>query len=542
MLKIKEEKIWKTTDGIHYPKKEFIVWNMRSVLNVLSSKSISNENLSLRGWWMDHAKWDTDIRCFNHRWTFCSKGFSTICKADGIRAIYQYVTFVKDSHISGFELSVTATADQLEPQATGASFGALALIKLFNGDVEYIQISFSSNIDPLTVRSINFPSGKNTISSITIMLMCYGYTGNIHFTDVVLIPRVSSYDMTKKLIEVCPERVKKQKIPLAIDRIEEIVKPNNKSIKEHNHFITLVTQVSMDRLSILERSFQLWEGPVSLVVYVTTKHTDKSAYDWQRLYIQKKLKHIKLAASSHVSLVFGSTKSGDYPINALRNIAIRQVKSKFMFLLDGDFQPSPDFQQKFVAHFKHTTFHKKTAFVIPAFEYIELPQRHDNAPQTKEELLQLLHREEPFILPFRISESSESHRITDYWKWYRADKPYILSSFCDKYEPYVILRKSSSVPIYDERFSGYGMNKVTHINELFAANYTFAVLPDLWVLHMPHKISPYAIEFLQNAHQRLQNRVERFEFVADIMHFYKIGHCNEQFSYPSRNLNFNANN
>ncbi|GIX71815.1 LARGE xylosyl- and glucuronyltransferase 1 [Caerostris extrusa] len=170
----------------------------------------------------------------------------------------------------------------------------------------------------------------------------------------------------------------------------------------------------------------------------------------------------------------------------------KQVKSEYMFLLDADFQPSPDFQQKFAAYLKHSTFNQKTAFVVPAFEYIELPA------------------------------SIETRNIKQKSK---ADKSYSLSTFCDKYEPYVILRKTTSVPFYDERFSGYGMNKVTHITELFAANFTFTVLPDVWVLHLPHKISTYAVEFLQNAHQRLQNRMERFEFIADIMNKYKIGQC-----------------
>ncbi|GFU20863.1 LARGE xylosyl- and glucuronyltransferase 1 [Nephila pilipes] len=479
-----EEKIWDKTDETHYSKKDFVFWNMRSVLNVLSSKVIFNDEISLTGWWMDHARWDTDIRCFNQKWTLCSK-------------------------------------------VIGASFGALALVKLNDGSVETIQIQFPSNIDPLTMKSVGFSTKHSSINSVTVMLMCYGYTGSIHFTDPVLIPHVSSYVPKKKLIEACPAETLKINPSVTIGKTEEIFKANNKSITDHYHMVTLVTQVSMERLATLERSLQLWEGPVSLVIYVATKqHSEKSSFEWQRLYIQKKLKNIKLASSSHVTLVFGDLKNGDYPINALRNIAIRQVKSKYMFLLDADFQPSPYFQQKFSAAVKHSNFNQKAAFVVPAFEYIELPQRSDNAPQTKEELLQLLHREEPFILPFRISESSESHRITDYWKWYRADKSYSLNTFCDKYEPYVILRKTSAVPFYDERFSGYGMNKVTHITELFAANFTFTVLPDVWVLHLPHKISSYAIEFLQNAHQRLQNRMERFEFIADIMNTYKIGHCN----------------
>ncbi|XP_035209861.1 LARGE xylosyl- and glucuronyltransferase 2-like isoform X2 [Stegodyphus dumicola] len=519
-----EEKIWKKPDETA-EKGSLIGWNMKSVLNVLSSKVISNNEISLLGWWMDHAKWDTDIRCSNQRWTMCSKGFSSTCKVDGIRAIYQYITFAKESHVTGFDLSVTATADQLEPQAIGASFGALALVKLADGNIENVQIQFPSNIEPLTTQSISY-SGTPFINSVVVMLMCYGYTGSIHFTDPVLMPHVS-FPLATTLVEKCPVKSPTFQYDSNIVKKEELLKASHKSAKDQFNQVTLVTQVSMDRLSTLERSLHMWDGPVSLVIYVATKHSEKLEYEWQRLYIQKKLKNLKLLSSSHVTLAFGNSFNDDYPINALRNIAIRKVKTKYMLLLDADFQPSPDFQQKFLTSLKHVDFSLKTAFVVPAFEYMELPQKSDNAPQTKEELLQLLHREEPFILPFRISESSESHRITDYWKWYRADKPYVLNTFCDKYEPYIVLHKSSSVPLYDERFTGYGMNKVTHITELFAANYTFIVLPDIWVLHVPHKISNFAVEFLQNAHQRLKNRMERFEFIADIMNTYKMGNCKQ---------------
>lgn len=520
-----EEKLWKRPDSDSYLKQGSIVWNIHSVLNVLASKVIPNDEISTFGWWMDHVKFETDIRCFNQRWALCSKGFSTTCKPDGIRAIYQYVTFSKDSSISGFDLSVTATADQLESQATGASFGVLAVVKLHDGRTENVQIQFPSNIEPLTSRSVSFSTSRSFVFSVTVMLMCYGYSGSVHFTDPILIPHASFMDISLNSGRHCPLQLQKPQIITDIVKLEELQKPSNKSFKDQYNSVTLVTQVSMERLSSLERSLRLWYGPVSLVIYVATKHSEKSEYEWQRLYIQKKLKTLKLSTSSHVTLALGSSSSDDYPINALRNIAVRQVKTRYMFLLDGDFQPSPDFQQKFLNFAKHFEHNPKTAFVVPAFEYIELPQKSDNAPQTKEELLQLLHREEPFILPFRISESSESHRNTDYWKWYRADKPYSLKAFCDKYEPYIVLQNSKTVPLYDERFSGYGMNKVTHITELFAANYSFVVLPDIWVLHLPHKISTFAVEFLQNAYQRLKNRKERFEFIADVMHTYGIGNC-----------------
>lgn len=64
-------------EDIHI-KEGSIVWNIHSVLNVLSSKVIASDEISAFGWWMDHVKFDTDIRCFNQRWALCSKVISIV--------------------------------------------------------------------------------------------------------------------------------------------------------------------------------------------------------------------------------------------------------------------------------------------------------------------------------------------------------------------------------------------------------------------------------------------------------------------------------
>lgn len=53
------------------------------------------------------------------------------------------------------------------------------------------------------------------------------------------------------------------------------------------------------------------------------------------------------------------------------------------------------------------------------------------------------------------------------------------------YEPYVVVRKNI-VPEYDNRFVGFGWNKVSHIMELEAQGYSFIVLPNAFIIHMPH--------------------------------------------------------
>lgn len=55
-----------------------------------------------------------------------------------------------------------------------------------------------------------------------------------------------------------------------------------------------------------------------------------------------------------------------------------------------------------------------------------------------------------------------------------------------RYEPYVVLRRGASTPPYDERFSGYGKNKIEHLTHLRSIGFEFAVLPKGFVIHVPH--------------------------------------------------------
>lgn len=72
------------------------------------------------------------------------------------------------------------------------------------------------------------------------------------------------------------------------------------------------------------------------------------------------------------------------------------------------------------------------------------------------------------------------------------------------------------------------MNKVTHVMELFASGYQFVVLPDGWLIHMPHKTSQNSIEFLQSPIERLKNRFYRFKFTHSLALKYNlpVSRCN----------------
>lgn len=76
------------------------------------------------------------------------------------------------------------------------------------------------------------------------------------------------------------------------------------------------------------------------------------------------------------------------------------------------------------------------------------------------------------------------HEPTDYRRWAAATAPYRVR-YAELYEPYIVVRKDA-VPRYDERFVGYGMNKIAHIMACHARGLAFQVVPSLFVAAPTH--------------------------------------------------------
>lgn len=85
------------------------------------------------------------------------------------------------------------------------------------------------------------------------------------------------------------------------------------------------------------------------------------------------MKSLHFAPGSKITLVT-ALKTDIYPINALRNLAIKSATTKYILLLDADFQPCPDLETKFLNSIKFAEDNHKKAFVVPAFEYLTHPK------------------------------------------------------------------------------------------------------------------------------------------------------------------------
>ena len=126
------------------------------------------------------------------------------------------------------------------------------------------------------------------------------------------------------------------------------------------------------------------------------------------------------------------------------------------------------------------------AFVVAAFELIIASNHGDTMPIDTYALHSVYAAsKERCAVPFQSVQCPEAHRSTCYAKWWlehqksnslRNYSSYSVN-FAPKYEPYVCVRAlSPQLPQFDERFTGYGYNKMAFIATLHNAGYSFRVV------------------------------------------------------------------
>ncbi|KAK6973856.1 LARGE xylosyl- and glucuronyltransferase 1, partial [Biomphalaria glabrata] len=176
--------------------------------------------------------------------------------------------------------------------------------------------------------------------------------------------------------------------------------------------VTLVLQLSMDRLQMLEMICKHWEGPIAIALYMS----DAEAQQFLRYAMGSETIMSRKNIGYHIVYREGQF----YPVNYLRNIAISQVRTPYMFLSDIDFLPMYglyEYLKKAIPMTELAT-HKK-ALVVPAFE----TQRYRlQFPKSKTELLSMLDMGTLFT--FRYHVWPKGHESTNFAKWRTATTPY----------------------------------------------------------------------------------------------------------------------
>ena len=237
--------------------------------------------------------------------------------------------------------------------------------------------------------------------------------------------------------------------------------------------VSIIVHLSIDRLQMLEFLCRNWDGPISASVFLSDAETLKFELFVSSSSVLSKRENIAY------HLVYQNSVEDVYPTNLLRNIALQQSDTDFVFLYDVDFIPMPNMYSYILSHLSDDLHTNLTAFILPAFESLWYKK---GIPATKADLLEALQT--GTLKTFREIIWPQGHAATNFSKWYLAEKPYRVQWEKD-FEPYVVVSRFHC-PLYDKRFVGYGWNKISHIMELDAMGFKFVVLPHGFITHVPH--------------------------------------------------------
>jgi Glycosyl-transferase for dystroglycan len=305
----------------------------------------------------------------------------------------------------------------------------------------------------------------------------------------------------------------------AIDSPRPQCKANDASLQAAPT-VTLVTQTTMDRVPLLQHTCSRWTDPIIVVVAVPSLSTKPP--DWWST---------TCAHAQWLPQLLPSDPQ-DYPVNFYRNVGLQAVSTSHVIVLDVDLIPSRELVSTI-----HTQLALQaqsqteaqptppTALIVPAWE-----RKLKRPCESTASCIQLFHNV-PAYLPdtlatlqqcvsdkkcqvFQEDVNWEGHTATHSYEWLnrssdpnhpKHNTPLLMDCWDSlRYEPYVVLPwcslqpppsssstgVSQSAPYYDERFKGYGKNKIEYIQHLRFLGYKFAILPQGYVIHHPHKESP----------------------------------------------------
>ncbi|CAK0898505.1 unnamed protein product [Prorocentrum cordatum] len=203
-----------------------------------------------------------------------------------------------------------------------------------------------------------------------------------------------------------------------------------------------------------------------------------------------------------------------YPVNALRNAALAAARAELVLLLDVDFVPSaglypalagsPGLLREALGGGSGPLRGPARALVVPAFEVHGGRGRARALARSGDAVRAACRAGE--AEGFHVSHFPRGHSATDFERWLRG--PALGADVCgpagrlssrshgvdgyraayeEYFEPYVVAARRL-VPAYDERFRGYGLNKISHLYEMSARGFEFYVAehPDAFVVAEEH--------------------------------------------------------
>ncbi|KAF9576072.1 hypothetical protein EC968_000139 [Mortierella alpina] len=262
--------------------------------------------------------------------------------------------------------------------------------------------------------------------------------------------------------------------------------------------VTITTLITPDRYGVFLKLVRQYRGPISVATHIRTdEDQDKSFHELNEFFQENSI--LRKYVDLHVIV-----DNVDFQLNMWRNVARMFARTDYFMMLDGlknHLHHDPRIQD---------LLSSGAALVVPAFEYkVEVdPKDSKYFPDTKKELIPLIEKGD-----IRVFHDSfpPGHAATDTPRWMKmnpnvlspgnhqvaderqnyleqeaeGERPYKVTNFEPKYEPYIILKREGT-PWCDERFVGYGANKAACLFEIYISGVDFWVMPQDFLIHQYH--------------------------------------------------------
>jgi len=327
--------------------------------------------------------------------------------------------------------------------------------------------------------------------------------------------------------------------------------------------ITLVTQTTFDRLNLLHLTCQRWRSsPLIVTVYLSL---DEYKTKWNSSQTElKKICNSDTVLIPHIS-ESNEERSLKYPINKLRNEALDRVTSSHVFITDMDMIPSNGLDSDILESIDLAIERRldddgdngldpKDVIVVPAFE-----KKLNEDCETLEACQEYMEKDVKFIprdiqelkeqiiagecIVFQSDINRDGHHTTNTKEWIESSydqlssKRGLKSIECFesyRYEPFVVIpwcalksnaeqllmrRPGPRSPYFDERFYGYGKNKIQHIAHMRRIGFQFMVMPPTgFITHFPHPVSSTKETWNDTKHFDLHTKMDLLfpQFLKDL--------------------------
>ncbi|KAM7454040.1 hypothetical protein BLSTO_05207 [Blastocystis sp. subtype 1] len=137
------------------------------------------------------------------------------------------------------------------------------------------------------------------------------------------------------------------------------------------------------------------------------------------------------------------------------------------------------------------------AVIVPSFQYMKNMRDCKGFEKCVNSVIPYIPRTmlelENCLTVHMCEEFRKDYFVHNYFtpEWYKHNsRPlYFVSCFKSyKQEPYVMVKMSPHLPLFDERFVNYGKDKISWIEHLRYTGYKFAVLKNAFAIDVPHPL------------------------------------------------------